>query len=61
MLSSLAESWIQRVCGRYLKNFSSDNVNVSIGGTISTIAERPTKTFANCFIIFIIYLIVLVL
>ena len=35
MLSSLAEGWIQRVCGRYLKNFSSDNVNVSIGGTIS--------------------------
>ena len=35
MLSSLAEGLIQRLCGRYLKNFSSDNVSVSVGGTIS--------------------------
>ena len=35
MLSSLAESLIQRLCGRYLKNFSSDNVSVSVAGTVS--------------------------
>jgi hypothetical protein len=35
MLSSLAESVIQRLCGRYLKNFSNNNVNVSLSGVIT--------------------------
>lgn len=34
MLNSFAESFIQRVCGRYLKNFSSKNVEISVTGSI---------------------------
>lgn len=34
MFSSIAESLIQRVCGRYLKNFSSSNINISVTGVI---------------------------
>lgn len=35
MIASLAESLIQRFCGRYLKNFSSSNVSISVTGTIT--------------------------
>ena len=35
MLSSFAESFIQRLCGRYLKNFNTNNVNISLTGTIT--------------------------
>jgi hypothetical protein len=35
MFSSIAESLIQRVCGRYLKNFSSANINIGVTGVIN--------------------------
>ena len=34
MLSSIAESFIKRFCGRYLKNFSAENVSISVTGRI---------------------------
>lgn len=35
MFSSIVESFINRLCGRYLKNFTSENVSVSVTGTIT--------------------------
>jgi hypothetical protein len=43
MFSSLAEGFIQKFCGRYLKNFNSDNISIGITGTI-TIKNVQIKT-----------------
>jgi hypothetical protein len=59
MFSSIAESFIQKFCGRYLKNFSSDNISIGVTGTITIsnvqlrteelgnfqLPYRPTKVF----------------
>ena len=43
MFSSIAEGFIQKLCGKYLKNFSSDNVSIGVTGII-TIKDIQVKT-----------------
>ena len=35
MLSYLLEKFVRRLCGRWLRNFSAENLSVSLGGTVS--------------------------
>jgi hypothetical protein len=34
MFSSIAEDFIQKLCGKYLKNFSAENISIGVTGTI---------------------------
>jgi len=34
MLSYLLEKFVRRLCGRWLRGFSADNLSVSLGGTV---------------------------
>ena len=43
MFSSIAEGFIQKLCGKYLKNFSSENVSIGVTGII-TIKDIQVKT-----------------
>ena len=43
MFSSLADGFIQKVCGKYLKNFSSENISISVTGTV-TITDIQIRT-----------------
>lgn len=43
MFSSIVEGFLQRFCGRYLKNFGPQNVSVSVTGTI-TLTNVQIKT-----------------
>lgn len=35
MLSFLLEKFVRRLCGRWLRNFSAENLSVSLGGTVA--------------------------
>jgi N-terminal region of Chorein or VPS13 len=43
MFSSIAEGYIQKICGKYLKNFSAENINIGVTGII-TITDVEVKT-----------------
>ena len=43
MFSSIAEGYIQKICGRYLKNFSSENISIGVTGTV-TITDIQVRT-----------------
>jgi hypothetical protein len=43
MISSIAESFIQRVCGKYLKNFGPENIAIGVTGTI-TLSDIEIRT-----------------
>ena len=43
MFSSIAEGYIQKLCGKYLKNFNSDNISIGVTGII-TITDVQVKT-----------------
>jgi len=48
MLSSIVEGFLQRFCGRYLKNFGPQNVSVSVTGTITlTNVQIRTEELIN--------------
>ena len=35
MIAAIAESFIQKFCGKYLKNFGPENISISLSGTIT--------------------------
>ena len=43
MFSSLADGFIQKICGKYLKNFSSENISIGVTGTV-TITDIQIRT-----------------
>jgi hypothetical protein len=43
MFSSIAEGYIQKLCGKYLKNFSSENISIGVTGTV-TITDIQIRT-----------------